>query len=153
VSEFDDNTPIDPQSFLYGVKVVSIGDARVKRGLTRHSYTQCKHADLTYDEAQRRVFCNSCQSTISGFSAFLMLVERFDSAWKEIERRMEAAKAAETANLRRIVSKRLDEEWQKKDTVPCCPHCKEGLFPEDFMKANLASKALTIQKRKAKAPA
>ena len=34
--------------------------------------------------------------------------------------------------LRSIAARKMEEAWRHKNMVPSCPHCHNGLFPEDF---------------------
>jgi len=126
--------PIVPQDFLGGVNVVDIGDLRVARGLSRRPHSMCAHKPLIYDQQERRIWCKDCEQDIEPFDAFRMLVERFDSAAKALKRREEAVAAAEHHNLIRIAAKQMDEKFRRKKMVPTCPHCGDGIFPEDVPK-------------------
>lgn len=142
------DTPIDPQDYIFGVKVVDIGDIRVARGMSRRPYMQCRHTNLVYNQDERRVWCADCETNIEGFDAFKILVEKWDSATKELNRRRDEIKQAETLFIRSRAAKVLDEHWRKKNTSPCCPHCNNALLPEDMLKGlSLKSKAIEIAKR------
>lgn len=82
----DDHTPISKIDFLHGVKVVDIGDLRIQRGRTMRLFEPCKHLHLTYCDNERRIFCEDCKKTISGFDGFKSLVEFFDGQMKLIRK-------------------------------------------------------------------
>lgn len=124
--------PIEEQAYLAGVTVVDIGDLRVARGMTRRPTSSCRHRSLVYDGKERRVWCKDCEQTIEAFDAFLLLVERYDSAAKNIETRRERLKEAEQFQARSLAAKEIDKAWRSRNMVPACPHCRNGLFPEDF---------------------
>jgi hypothetical protein len=131
----DDNErdpPIEPQEYLAGVKVIDIGDVRVARGMTRRHHSGCRHRRLVYDNAERRVWCQDCERDVEGFDAFKLLVEGYDAALKRVERREATVSEAEKFALRSIAAKKMDEAWRSRSMVPACPHCSQGLFPEDF---------------------
>lgn len=126
------DAPIEPMAFLGGVKVVDIGDLRVARGLSRRPYSACRHHKLNYDSAERRVWCADCERNVDGFDAFKILVESFDYALKRLDERETKLTEATTFSLRSLAARELDKAWQRRGSVPACPHCHHGLFPEDF---------------------
>lgn len=128
------DAPIEPQDFYGGVKVVDIGDIRVARGLTRRPVSSCKHLRLVYDDKERRVWCEDCQTEVPAFDAFTALVERWDAGMKKTRRLIDEANEAQRFTLRSRAAKAIDEAWRKHNMVPACPHCRNGLFPEDFTK-------------------
>ncbi|SDS24160.1 hypothetical protein SAMN05216198_1516 [Halopseudomonas litoralis] len=127
--------PIDPHEYLYGVKVVDIGDLRIARGLTRRPIKTCRHLRLTYDERERRVYCNDCETDVEPFDAFIGLVQFHDGASKKIRAEHKAAQEAARYQVRGRAAKAMDEAWRKQKSVPLCPHCKEGILPEDVLPA------------------
>jgi hypothetical protein len=130
----DKDPPIEPQNFLGGVRVVNIGDVRVARGLSRRHHSSCPHVHMIYDNAERRIWCSDCERDVDGFDAFTLLVQGYHQALAAVERREEAIGQVEQFKLRSIAAKKLDEAWRHRNMVPCCPHCRNGLLPEDFKK-------------------
>ena len=132
MSEDKKDPPIIEQEFLSGVKVVDIGDYRVARGLSRRAHPSCDHTRLVYDIQERRIWCKDCEKDVEAFDAFKGIVSNFAAQIKILERREEAVAEAESYNLISIAAKNIDEAWRKKKMIPCCPHCKRGIMPEDF---------------------
>ena len=128
----DRDPPIEVPGYIGGVTVVDIGDVRVARGMTRRHYSSCPHPRMLYDTHERRIWCKDCEHEVEPFDAFVQIVEQIDRAQKAIARREEAVAAAETFKVRMLATKCLDEAWRRRETVPACPHCGFGLFPEDF---------------------
>lgn len=147
-----DDTPIDASSFVYGLKIADIGDARVKRGKSRRPFATCRHMHLTYDDQERRVWCDDCEKEVLGFDAFKVLVGQYVSAWESIERRLNQVKAAEKHALTSRAAKVIDVEWRKLKTAPTCPHCGDAILPEDVVGGlGMVSKELVRAKRARKA--
>ena len=143
------DTPIEPGHFIHGVDVVDIGDLRIARGLTRRPYESCRHKSMVYDTQERRVWCNDCEQEIEPFDAFKVITENMDSHMKRLIQRDQSLKEAETKAARSRAVKALDAIWRTKDQAPCCPHCKEGLLPEDMLgRLPRVSRELTRAKRK-----
>lgn len=147
--------PIEEKEFLGGVTVVNIEDLRIARGMSRRVHSACPHVRLVYDENERRAWCKDCETDIEAFDAFLMLVERFDAHHKRLLARETAVAEAEKFQARTLAARELDKAWRKQKSVPACPHCSHGLFPEDF-KNGVATldieyaRARALKKEKAK---
>ncbi|UAN04419.1 hypothetical protein [Achromobacter mucicolens] len=121
--------PIVPMEYLYGVKVVDIGDLRVARGMSRRVASVCRHLRLAFDTSERRVYCQDCEQDVEPFDAFLQLVERHHHLEAKAEKISQDA--AHTVISR--AAKRIDEAWRSKKMAPCCPHCKAAILPEDVV--------------------
>lgn len=128
----DRDPPIEEQSWIGGVCVVDIGDYRVARGLSRRPFSGCPHKRLTYDEKERRVWCQDCERDVEPFDALMLIVEGLDRENKRLDARRKRLDDAEQEGLRSLAAKEVDSVWRKRRYVPACPSCGEGLFPEDF---------------------
>ena len=128
------STPIEPQDYLHGVKVVDIGDARVKRGKSRRTIGNCPHKNMHYDPAERRIWCADCEADVGGFDAFVVLVENFNRQEGRMKAREEKVLEAEQATLVSRAAREMDAQWRKRSTVPLCPHCSAALLPEDVVR-------------------
>ena len=124
--------PIDEKGYLYGVNVVDIGDLRVARGKTRREPSACSHKSVIYDESERRIWCRDCERDIEPFDGFIGLVRQFDDAWKQIIRERQSLEDIKTFQARSLAARELDKAWRKRNMVPACPSCGNGLLPEDF---------------------
>lgn len=146
----NDNTPIDPQNYAYGLNVVDIGDLRVARGMSRRPYSACNHLNMVFDQHERRIYCRDCEQAIEPFDAFVTLVSRYNASLENLARRREAVQEAESHALISRASKVMDKAWRRRDYVPCCPHCLVAIFPEDVLGNRLprASKRLSAQRRR-----
>ena len=124
--------PIEEQDFIAGVKVVDIGDYRVARGFSRREFSTCPHRHMVYDEKERRIWCRDCERDVEPFDAFLNLVGDVDRVKKRLKAQQDRLDEAERFQARSLAAKAMDKAWRKRSMVPACPHCSEGLFPEDF---------------------
>ncbi|MGX5719908.1 hypothetical protein [Shinella zoogloeoides] len=124
--------PIEEQPYLYGTTVVDIGDLRVARGMTRRPASSCRHARLTYDPRERRIWCKDCEKDVDPFDAFTVLVEQYDRACKDINKRADEIDEASRFQCRSLAAKKVDEVWRRRKVVPACPSCGHGIFPEDY---------------------
>lgn len=145
--------PIEPQDYVYGVKVVDIGDARVKRGKTRRPPATCAHLHMVYDPNERRVWCDDCESEVESFDAFVVLVGNYHKQAERHRRREEAVQQAEQHSLISRAAKVMDAAWRKHRTAPMCPHCDKALLPDDVVQGVAeCSKALAYAQRKRAQP-
>lgn len=124
--------PIEPLDYLSGVTIVNIGDVRVARGMSRRAHSSCPHIHINYATHERRIWCEDCEHDVEGYDAFVLLVDGYWRALREIEDRERRVAEAEKFQIRSIAAKTMDEAWRQRNMVPCCPHCHHGLLPEDF---------------------
>ena len=124
--------PIDERRYLIGLSVVDIGDYRVSRGQTRRPFAGCVHRRVTYDSQERRIWCRDCERDVDPFDAFVGLARSFHRAVSDLNRRRDELDQAERYHVRSLAAKAIDKAWRARRTVPACPHCRHGLFPEDF---------------------
>lgn len=146
-----DDPRIEAQNFLGSVNVVDFGDIRVARGLSRRSpLLACAHRKMVYDERERRIWCDDCESTVEPFDAFRALVEQFDKASKRADKEIKEARAALEHSLIARAAKVVDKAWRSRRMAPCCPHCSRGLLPEDFANGLKRSVSLMLERQKRK---
>ena len=124
------DAPIEPQEYLYGPKVVQIEDLRVAQGLTRRPHSSCSHRQLVYDDNERRIWCQDCETEVEAFDAFLQLCGVFQKAKSDIDRRRQKLAEAEAFQVRRRAAKVLDEAWRSRTMAPLCPHCHSAILPD-----------------------
>lgn len=132
--------PIEKQEYIHGVKVVDFGDIRVSRGLSRRPYSGCNHLNLVYDQRERRVWCEDCETDVEPFDAFMGLVERHSTANAKLIEMQEEAHEASKFSLISRAAKAIDRHWRSRKMVPACPHCNAGIWPEDALKMGSVGK-------------
>lgn len=109
--------------------VIDVGSVRV--GLRTRKKTFCEHNRLEYDPSCESVSCADCGDAIGSFRAFMTLVRQHQRGWNAIKRRERELQDARQKNLHRIASRKVDEAWRSRSSVPTCPHCDEPIFPDD----------------------
>ncbi|MEQ7870725.1 hypothetical protein V6R97_08730 [Chromohalobacter salexigens] len=125
--------PIEPREYISGFKVVDIGDIRVARGETRRPRSSCNHRKMVYDKAERRVWCEDCESEVESFDALMLIAEQLDGQIQRLQRREREVKEAEQFVLRSRAAKVMDGFWRGRSLAPLCPHCDQALLPEDVV--------------------
>ena len=125
------DAPIEPKDYLYGPKVVQIEDLRIARGMTRRPQSSCTHRQLVYDDKERRIWCQDCETEVEPFDAFIQLCGVFQKAKADIDHRRRQLAEAEAFQIRSKAAKVMDEVWRSKNMAPLCPHCDTAILPED----------------------
>lgn len=138
--------PIEEQEYIVP-QVIDFGDIRVARGMSRRPAVQCVHNSLTYDLSERRVWCRDCETTLEGFDAFMVLVERWQMIDRDIRRKHAEAQEARASVVHRIAARELESIWRHK-MAASCPHCNAGLLPEDVERCGSVSREIEIARRK-----
>lgn len=151
MAEDDDEAPIEARDYLVA-QVVDLEGVRIARGMAvrrPRGMGECSHMRLTYDLAERRVWCEDCERTVPAFDAFMVFVEKWTRIIGALKRREDAVKAAEAHSLISRAAKAIDDVWRGRRQTPCCPHCHEALLPQDFASGRFAtrSRELEIQRR------
>ena len=125
------SAPIEPKDYEFGVKVVNIEDLRIARGKAKRPYSECRHLRQVYDPQERRVWCETCESEIEPFDAYMTLTEYLDRAVKRLQSEQKLLNQAINENIVSVASKVMDKEWRSRTTAPLCPHCSEAILPQD----------------------
>lgn len=143
------DTPIDPQKFLYGIKVVDFGDIRVSRGLSRRPHTSCLHVNLIFDRNERRIWCSDCEKNVDPFDAFESIANNMSAAISHFQSIKKSALEAQDYNIHLIAAKNIEKLWRGKKLAPVCPHCRTGLLPDDF-KSGCSAISFELEKQRRK---
>lgn len=128
------DVPVEPAKFYEGdeAKVVDIGNMRITRGMTRRPRSSCRHMNIVYDATERRVWCCDCETDVQPFDALVQIAEYFHGEKAMLKRREHEVEQVEKFKARSIAAKAVDVIWRSGKFLPSCPHCHQGLFPEDF---------------------
>jgi hypothetical protein len=125
-------------------KVIQFSDLELRRRHTRRSL--CLHRKLMFDPNEQTVECIECKDFISPFRAFLLLVERHESALSHLKMERQSDVSDSNRPLLRA-TRRVDESWRSK-MVPTCPHCHAGILPEDGFGSGAISKGVDSEQRR-----
>ena len=146
------NNPLDEHegSTPYSSPVIDFAEMRIAFGLPKFHSKVCKHRRLTYSPAERRVWCQECESTVDNFDAFATLASHFHEMERAAQAKLARAAETEKATLVKRAAKNLDQSWSRKNPMAVmCPHCRGGLLPEDFQSGGSAvSRDIELARRK-----
>lgn len=126
--------------------VVDIGDLRVARGYSRRPIMMCHHHQIVIDEKERRLWCKDCEQEVDPYDYIKVFITQYRIARSKLIQERDEIEESKRFSARLIATRVLEKAWRKKNTVPCCPHCKRGISPEDVaqgvqsMDKNLASR-------------
>lgn len=128
--------------------IIELGDLRITRA--RRQYTAgCQHKRFTVDPNGDIVTCNDCDKQISSHFALLLLVDEWDRA----QRKLADSRASHAAAMERTVvlraAQRVQSAWRSRTMVPTCPHCGEGIFPEDGFGGSAINKEMALRRLQA----
>lgn len=146
----------DEGSRPYGSPVVDFADIRIAHGLPKFHAKVCKHSRLTYNRAQRRIWCSDCESSVDGFDAFMSVADHFQKMELAAQSKLQKAQEALDGTIVRRAARHLSRIWSGNQMAVSCPHCKGGLLPDDFENGGRSawSRELELAKRaKASLPA
>lgn len=130
--------------------VIKIGDFSILEKKRGWNSKECNHRTIAFDDNGQIVTCCDCGQQISAYWA----LKEFSSFWEKLTEQLKhkenKLKEEKAANLHRIAARKVDKEWQRKDMVPCCPHCGEGISPEDGLGNTTINKRIDAARRKAR---
>lgn len=129
-----EDTPLIPLEDARGrmAEVIDLAGIRLERGRPPYGAKPCEHARLVFDAGDRRVWCQDCERSIDNFDAFMVLATKFRKMVADVRQMNHQAEQARAATLVRRAAKEIDTIWGRKMAFGC-PHCSEGLLPEDFL--------------------
>lgn len=130
--------------------VISVGDFSVLKKERKYGDKPCLHRTITLDDNGQIVTCCDCGQQIDAYWA----LNEFSKLWKklteQLKSREEYLRKEKEAILYRIAAKKVDKVWRTKNLVPTCPHCGEGISPEDGFGNAAINKRVDEARRKAR---
>jgi len=136
-----------PNAQPFGSPIIDFGGVRVAHGMRRFLHRKCEHRSLVYSMDERRIWCENCERTIEAFDAFMSIVKYFHQMELAAQAEIVRAREASKFHLVRRAAKELDRIWGRK-MAASCPHCGNGIIPEDGLRMSSRSRDLEIARRK-----
>jgi len=131
--------------------VIPVGDFSVeKKRRGRLDADVCNHLHMQMSDDGHTVFCTDCKKQLSAYYVLEIMMDSLVEQRELADRLTKKATEERNAVCHLRAAKHFESLWREKDSLPCCPHCKEGITPEDALKASRCSKSLYIQKIKNK---
>lgn len=123
--------------------IINFGELKISRGSHKH----CSHKNLVYDPKERVIQCSDCERYLDAFDVFLNFIHQFDRAYAKLNRDREELAYLQEKGLSLKAAKMAEQAWRSKTNTPICPHCFEGIFPEDKFGNMTINKDIAIKRR------
>lgn len=130
------------------MSAIVIGESTFKKRLRQRN--PCRHKQLIYDKELQTVHCEDCKEQISPFKALMLVVSGFEETESRLNYRESKVAEAESKTIRLKAAQSIERKWRSRSKVPACPHCHEGLFPEDILHAGSVNKEMAKEARRFK---
>lgn len=135
----------------FGV-VIPVGDFSIEK--KRRSYfgpDACRHVHMQMSDDGHTVTCKDCSNQLSAYFVLEMLMDSISQEREQAKALNAKAQEERDAVCHLRAAKHLESIWRRRDALPMCPHCGEGITAEDALIIGRCSKSLHIQKMKNKA--
>src|SRR3546814_10943147 len=97
----------------------------------------CRHKHVIIDPDAGTIFCDDCKAYVSAFHTVVSWVGQWEEVVEAVniqKRRLAAIwRTARNYRPRMRAIQALERAWWRSGMLPCCPHCRRGLLPEDFV--------------------
>lgn len=132
--------------------IIQIGDFSVARKgrVDRFDRQKCKHLRVELNDHGETVTCVDCGVQVSAYWALDMVAERIKSEWSKLQGAKDRLAEDKSASLHLVAARAVEKAWRKRDMVPCCPHCGEGVSAADGFGQSLVSKRIDDARRQAR---
>lgn len=129
--------------------VIQIGDWQIQRkhALRMSQAGECDHKHLELDGRGDIVRCSKCGIQVSAFWALEMLADEYNRRLAKLERDREALAKAKEAEVHLLAARKVDKIWRSRTMVPACPHCHQGILPEDGLGNSRMSREIELRRR------
>lgn len=131
-------------------KIFQIDDYRYSKTNSKWERGKCPHKQLVLDDHGQTVECGDCGKELGAYWALSKMVHKWADWQRQLQARADEVKEMEGAVVVLKAAKSVETAWRRRKTVPCCPHCKAAILPEDGFGDRLltVSKDLERQRRK-----
>lgn len=137
---------------MTSTNVVELGVYRVRHKAHARGgqKPQCAHKTFVLDDNGHLVICEDCGVQIDAYFALRAITLDWGSIQEKNRRDLERMAQEKQKNLHLIAARRVEQAWRSKTMVPFCPHCGEGIRPDDGFGGGMISKVIDDARRKAR---
>ncbi len=127
-----------------GDNVVVIGDFSVASRRRQQNYQrqdECFHEKTTISEGEV-IRCNDCEAQVSAYWVLCQILDSVREVRADLNERMEShnEEVAKSVVLRAALA--VQSAWRSHRTVPCCPHCGEGISQSDGLGSRVMNREI-----------
>lgn len=132
--------------------VIDIEGLRIQRQLKHAARpsTECQHKRLTLDDLGSFVQCADCGVQLDAYWTLTFFLEHYERALTKINARERRHAEARERDLHLIAAQRVEKAWRSRTTVPCCPHCGEGIRATDGLGDTCINRTFDDRRRAAR---
>lgn len=113
---------------------------------------RCLHPRTTIDELRGTVECRDCHAPVSAFWVLGQVAREENRCLENIRRlRAEAQELEGWVPFLRAMRK-LEKRWRGRATLPACPHCHGGLWPDELERSSVSLSLEIARRKKANIP-
>jgi len=129
--------------------VIQIGEWQVQRKnkYEYHTREECNHNHIELDSCGDIVRCMKCGVQISAFWALEMLSDQYNLALNKLQRDRNALTKAKESETHLLAARKVESVWRSRTMVPACPHCGNGIFPDDGLGNTRINREIELRRR------
>lgn len=131
--------------------VIDIGDWKLHiKGRHRMGAPgECDHKHIELDERGDIVRCSKCGVQLSAFWALEMLADEYNRALSRLQAERATLAKAKESEICLLAAKKVEKAWRSRTMVPACPHCGNGILPQDGLGNASVNREIELRKRQA----
>lgn len=128
--------------------VINFADMAFRlRGQRSTLDARCEHKHLTLDDNGEIVTCEDCHKQVSPYWALRRMATMWGNHAEQVRRAVSKVHEDQKATFHLRAAKIVEKAWRYRKTVPVCPHCKEGILPEDGFGTSCINRAIELKRR------
>jgi hypothetical protein len=130
--------------------ILDLGKFKLKKKDTYSRDGKCRHRNLIADEVGETIICEDCGLQVSSFWALMKYCRNVKKYKEDLNRRSKRLKELEDKTVTLKAALAVEKAWRRRNSVPTCPHCHEGILPTDGFGGASRSKDYEMEVRKFK---
>src|SRR5436190_18668915 len=117
--------------------VISLEGWRLKK--RQDGAKTCAHPRTIVDETHGTVECRDCHAPLSAFWVLGQIAREENRCLENVRSvRREAAELQTWVPFLRAM-RGLERRWRGRKTLPACPHCRRGLWPDEMQRFTVST--------------
>ena len=132
--------------------VVQLGEYRfTHKARSYFDRTQCQHKRTELDDNGNIVMCLDCGKQVDAYFVLRLLTEDWGRVQEQIWATQSRVNEEKAKHIHLIAARKVEQAWRDRRHVPTCPHCGEGISPNDGFGHGLISKQIDAARREHRA--
>jgi len=128
-------------------KIIPISTLIINRA--KRKTCQCRNRKFEIDTTNREVICQECGAIVDPYDALLSIATHYDQLSEEVKYLLEQRKKIIDWEPHLVAIRKLELIYRGGKMIPCCPHCKNGLYANELLISSM-NKKYEEQRRKFK---